>query len=110
MNPFNTINNKMNSLLIDAMSKGGGTIQISTVDARIIIKITDEGVVTLIYEKGTIQKVWNHTVTSCTELISASKEIFLFIVSKLKLIINWKLLLRRKPMLIEYSPKLRQNQ
>jgi hypothetical protein len=109
MNPFNTINNKLNSLLIDAMSKGGGTIQISTTDARIIIKITDEGVVTMIYERGSIQKVWNHTVTSCTELVSASKEILLFLVSKLKLLINWKLLLKRKPMLIEYIPKLGQN-
>ena len=109
MKPFNSINEKLNSLLNDAMSNKGGTIQISTADARIIIKITDEGLVTLIYEKGSIQKVWNHTVTSCTELVSAGKEILLFMASKLKLLINWKYLLRRKPLLIEFIPTLEQD-
>ena len=106
MNPFNQFNEQLNLLINEALSKQGGSIQINTPDAKIIIQMNDEKIVTLIYQQGTVRKVWHHTVSSYTELITSSKEIILFLVSKLKLVIHWRLLFRPKLLMIEYQPSI----
>jgi len=106
MNPFNQLNEQLNLMIEEALSHQGGSIHINTADAKIIIELNDEKVVTVIYQKGTAQKVWHHALGSCTELMSSTKEIVLFLISKLKSVLSWRLLFKPKLLRIEYQPNL----
>ena len=109
MNPFTELNEQLNLMIEEALSNEGGSIHINTADAEIIIKLDDNKIITFIYQRGTIQKVWHHALGSCTELMSSTKEIVLFVISKLTSLINWRTLFRAKPLLIEYQPRIESN-
>ncbi len=106
MNPFTQLNEQLNLMIEDALSSEGGSIRINTADAEIIIQLNDDKVVTVIYQRGTIQKVWHHALGSCTEMMSSTKEIVLFVLSKITSLISWRNLFRAKPLLIEYQPRI----
>ena len=105
MNPFTQLNEQLNSMIEEALSNEGGSIHINTADAEIIIKLDDNKIITFIYQRGTIQKVWHHALGSCNELMSSTKEIVLFLISKIMPLLDWKYLFRVKPLLIEYRSR-----
>ncbi len=99
MNPFTQLNEQLNLMIEEALSSEGGSIRINTADAEIIIQLNDDKVVTVIYQRGTIQKVWHH-------VLGSTKEIVLFVLSKITSLISWRNLFRAKPLLIEYQPRI----
>ena len=109
MNPFTQLNEQLNSMIEEALSNEGGSIHINTADAEIIIQLDGDKVVTVIYQRGAIQKVWHHALGSCTELMSSTKEIVLFVLSKITSLFNWRYLFKAKPLLIEYQPRSEQD-
>ena len=42
---------------------------------------------------------------SCTELMSSTKEIVLFVLSTITSVFDWSTLFKAKPLLIEYQPR-----
>jgi len=110
MNPFTQLNQQLNLMIEEALSNEGGSIHINTADAEIVIQLDDNKIVTVIYQRGTMQKVWHHALGSCTEAISSTKEIVLFVLSKITSLLNWRYLFKAKPLLIEYQPRIESEQ
>ena len=104
MNPFTELNKQLNLMIEEALSNEGGSIHINTADAEIVIQLDDNKIITVIYQRGTIQKVWHQALGNCSELMSSSKEIVLFLISKIMPLLKWKCLFRAKLLLIEYQP------
>ena len=109
MNPFTQLNDQLNLVIEEALSNEGGSIHINTADAEIIIQLDGDKVVTVIYQRGAIQKVWHHALGSCTELMSSTKETVLFVLSTITSLFDWSTLFRAKPLSIEYQPHSEQD-
>ena len=69
--------------------KQGGRVRITSNDSTIFIELDENELVTSTFVRGTLKKVWRHTVSGSQELSYVFSELGYFVITKIKSCAFW---------------------
>lgn len=85
---INQLDEQLSKLINEAL-KQGGRVRITSNDSTIFIEMEQDNLVTKVYLRGTLKKVYRHMATSTEEYLYAIKELGYFVISGIKSLAFW---------------------